>query len=49
MHVYLPVYLCFSFVMCILNVGWDAIFQPDGYSVTYAEMAGEVKNDISHR
>mmetsp|Transcript_11724 Transcript_11724/g.17763 ORF Transcript_11724/g.17763 Transcript_11724/m.17763 type:complete len:631 (+) Transcript_11724:59-1951(+) len=29
--------------------GWDPIFQPDGYSETYAEMASTVKNTISHR
>ncbi|CEI97725.1 Putative Inosine triphosphate pyrophosphatase [Rhizopus microsporus] len=29
--------------------GWDAIFQPDGYDQTYAEMDKEIKNSISHR
>lgn len=29
--------------------GWDAVFQPDGYDVTYAEMDPELKNGISHR
>lgn len=29
--------------------GWDAVFQPDGFETTYAEMAGDAKNKISHR
>ncbi|KAL4076378.1 inosine triphosphate pyrophosphatase-like protein [Scleroderma yunnanense] len=29
--------------------GWDAIFQPDGFNMTYAEMSKEEKNVISHR
>lgn len=29
--------------------GWDAIFQPDGFDVTFAEMDTEAKNKISHR
>lgn len=29
--------------------GWDAIFQPDGFDRTYAEMAGIEKNRISQR
>ncbi|OBA21677.1 Maf/Ham1 [Metschnikowia bicuspidata var. bicuspidata NRRL YB-4993] len=31
------------------NFGWDAIFQPDGYHETYAEMDKKIKNGISHR
>lgn len=29
--------------------GWDPVFQPDGYSETYAQMDKGVKNTISHR
>ncbi|KAI6100146.1 inosine triphosphate pyrophosphatase-like protein [Pisolithus sp. B1] len=29
--------------------GWDAVFQPDGFEKTYAEMSKEEKNIISHR
>ncbi|KAK0068675.1 inosine triphosphate pyrophosphatase [Biomphalaria pfeifferi] len=31
------------------NFGWDPIFQPNGYSETFAEMSIDVKNAISHR
>ncbi|KAJ3113760.1 nucleoside triphosphate pyrophosphohydrolase ham1 [Phlyctochytrium bullatum] len=31
------------------NFGWDPIFQPDGFDLTYAEMEKEQKNKISHR
>lgn len=31
------------------NFGWDAIFQPDGYDLTYAEIDPAAKNKISHR
>ncbi len=29
--------------------GYDPVFQPDGYSITFAEMTMEEKNAISHR
>jgi inosine triphosphate pyrophosphatase len=29
--------------------GWDPVFQPDGFSETFAEMDSKVKNSISHR
>lgn len=31
------------------DFGWDPVFQPDGYSETYAEMDKAEKNKISHR
>ena len=31
------------------NFGWDPCFQPEGFDQTYAEMAKETKNSISHR
>lgn len=29
--------------------GYDPVFQPEGYGVTFAEMDSKTKNDISHR
>lgn len=29
--------------------GYDPVFQPDGQSLTYAEMSAELKNRLSHR
>lgn len=29
--------------------GYDPVFQPEGFDVTFAEMGSEVKNKISHR
>ena len=31
------------------DFGWDPVFQPDGFQLTYAEMEKETKNSISHR
>ncbi|KAM3962802.1 inosine triphosphate pyrophosphatase [Aphomia sociella] len=31
------------------DFGWDCVFQPEGYDKTYAELAKEEKNKISHR
>jgi non-canonical purine NTP pyrophosphatase (RdgB/HAM1 family) len=31
------------------NFGWDPIFQPEGYDVTFAEMSADEKNGISMR
>ena len=30
-------------------MGWDPVFQPDGYDTTFAEMDKSVKNTFSHR
>ncbi|CAH8580293.1 unnamed protein product [Dicrocoelium dendriticum] len=32
-----------------LDFGWDPVFQPIGFEMTYAEMEKETKNSISHR
>lgn len=29
--------------------GWDPIFQPKGYTLTYGELSPDIKNSISHR
>ena len=33
----------------IRGFGYDPIFQPEGYSITFAEMDMAEKNSISHR
>lgn len=31
------------------DFGWDPVFQPEGFELTYAEMESDTKNSISHR
>ena len=31
------------------DFGWDPVFQPQGFKLTYAELDKETKNTISHR
>eukprot|EP00596_Hydrurales_sp_CCMP1899_P007220 CAMPEP_0119034124 /NCGR_PEP_ID=MMETSP1177-20130426/1161_1 /TAXON_ID=2985 /ORGANISM="Ochromonas sp, Strain CCMP1899" /LENGTH=190 /DNA_ID=CAMNT_0006991365 /DNA_START=137 /DNA_END=709 /DNA_ORIENTATION=+ len=31
------------------SFGWDPVFQPQGFDLTYAEMDKDIKNTISHR
>jgi len=31
------------------NFGWDPIFQPEGYTKTFAEMSADEKNSLSMR
>jgi len=33
----------------VKGFGYDPIFQPDGYDITFAEMSMQQKNEISHR
>mmetsp|Transcript_10056 Transcript_10056/g.11315 ORF Transcript_10056/g.11315 Transcript_10056/m.11315 type:complete len:91 (-) Transcript_10056:44-316(-) len=31
------------------DFGWDPVFEPEGYELTFAEMDKSIKNEISHR
>lgn len=31
------------------DFGWDPVFEPEGYELTFAELDKSVKNEISHR
>ena len=32
-----------------LDFGWDPVFEPEGYELTFAELDKDIKNKISHR
>lgn len=49
MAAYLTMLPYHPIIFSSLPTGWDPVFQPDGYDVTYAEMEKKEKNLISHR
>jgi hypothetical protein len=49
MFIYMYIYVYVYVYIYINSLGWDPVFQPQGFDVTYAEMNKDIKNTISHR